>query len=68
MNLTRSLFAKEVYLSSGWNLPNFGDLDPSVMMRRKAHTDPPTQYWIVASERRKAYVDLAVLECHSNME
>ena len=68
MYLTISLLASDTYLSRGWNLPNLGDREPSVMISLKAHTEPPTQYWIVASDLLLAAVDLDVFECHSNIE
>ena len=38
------------------------------MIILSAQIEPPTQYYIVASERLDADVEVVVFECHSNVE
>ena len=63
--LTESLGASCTDRSKGWNLPNLGDLLPSVIVRRQAQIEPPTQYWKLAKARLEAHVESVDLECHS---
>ena len=61
--------ARLAYLSNGWNFPNLGDLEPSVMTIRSAQTEPPTQYWSVDRVCTDvAAEDFADFEYQSNME
>lgn len=51
-------------LSRGWNEPNLGDFEPSLIRNLRAQMDPPTQYCSVV--RVRFPYSIACLECHSN--